>query len=114
MEHATGKNWETCMSKPSTSGESSYLSAGQAWYLVVVLMIVYIVSFIDRQIISFLVGPIRKAMDITDFQVGLLGGLAFAVFYTFFGIPLGWMVDRYNRLMIIGVGLVTWSFMTMG
>ncbi len=115
VEHALGNNRENCMSTPSTpTGASGYLRSGQAWYLVIVLMIIYIVSFVDRQIMSLLVKPIRAAMEISDFQVGLLMGLAFAVFYTFFGIPLGWLVDRYNRLVIIGVGLVMWSFMTMG
>lgn len=101
-------------SNSGSSKEQGYLSAGRAWYLVLVLMIIYVVSFIDRQIMSLLVKPIRAAMEITDFQVGLLMGLAFAVFYTFFGIPLGWFVDRYNRLLIIGGGLVMWSLMTMG
>lgn len=103
------------MSKSSTSApEPAYLRLGQAWYLVFILMLIYVLSFIDRQIMSLLVKPIREAMEISDFQVGLLMGLAFALFYTFFGIPLGWLVDRYNRLLIIGAGLITWSFMTMG
>lgn len=95
-------------------GEPGYLRPGTAWYLVLVLMLIYVLSFIDRQILALLVKPIREAMTISDGQMGLLMGLAFAVFYTFFGIPLGWLADRYNRVLLIGIGLIVWSFMTVG
>lgn len=94
--------------------QSNYLRPAAAWYMVGVLMIIYVVSFIDRQILSLLVKPIRAAMEISDLQMGLLMGFGFALFYTFFGIPLGWMADRYNRLGLIAVGLVVWSIMTAG
>jgi MFS family permease len=86
-------------------------SSGQAWYMVFVLMVFYIFSFIDRQIISLLVGPIKRDLGVSDFQVGLLGGLAFAAFYTLFGIPIGRLADRMNRKSIIAVGVVLWSAM---
>lgn len=91
-----------------------YLSAGAAWYLVFVLMVLYIISFVDRQILALLVKPIRQAMEISDGQMGLLMGFGFALFYTLFGIPLGWAADRYSRLGLIAVGLVMWSIMTAG
>jgi MFS family permease len=79
--------------------------------MVFVLMVFYIFSFIDRQIIALLVGPIKRDLGVTDFQIGLLGGLSFAVFYTLFGIPIGRLADRMNRKSIIAVGVVLWSAM---
>ena len=103
---------------PSTSnGEdpnASYLRPAVGWYLVFVLMVIYIISFVDRQILSLLVKPIREALQIGDGQMGLLMGFAFALFYTFFGIPLGFMADRYSRRLLIAAGLVLWSIMTVG
>ena len=69
----------------------------QGWYLVFTLLIFYIFSFIDRQIISLLVEPIKRDLQVTDTQIGLLQGLAFAIFYTLFGIPIGRLADRMNR-----------------
>lgn len=83
-----------------------------AWYVVLVLTVCYTLSFIDRQILSLLVGPIKADLDISDTQVGLLGGFAFSLFYTFVGLPLGRLVDRYNRRNIIAVGVFFWSLMT--
>ena len=83
----------------------------QGWYLVFTLLIFYIFSFIDRQIISLLVEPIKRDLQVTDTQIGLLQGLAFAIFYTLFGIPIGRLADRMNRKTIVGVGVVIWSLM---
>lgn len=86
-------------------------SARQGWRLVFVLLLFYIFSFIDRQIIALLVEPIKRDLQVTDTQIGLLQGLAFAIFYTLFGIPIGWLADRMNRKSIVGVGVVIWSLM---
>jgi MFS family permease len=85
-----------------------------AWYVVGVLTLVYSFSFIDRQIFSLLVGPLRRDLHITDTQVSLLIGFSFAVFYTFFGIPIGRLTDVFSRRMIIAIGLVLWSALTTG
>src|SRR6266508_698959 len=63
-----------------------------AWYVVLVLMICYTLSFIDRQILSMLIGPIKRDFNISDIGVGLLQGVAFLSFYTFMGLPVGWLV----------------------
>jgi MFS family permease len=76
------------------------------------LLILYILSFIDRQILSLLVGPIRKDLGISDTQMSLLMGFSFALFYTFFGIPLGRLADARSRRTIIAVGVLLWSIMT--
>lgn len=81
-------------------------------YLLLVLTSCYTLSFIDRQILSLLVGPIKADLKISDTQVGLLGGLAFSLFYTLLGIPIGRLVDRYSRRNIIATGVFFWSLMT--
>ncbi len=84
------------------------------WYVVCVLMVAYVFSFIDRQIFSMVVAPLRHDLHISDTQVSYLQGLSFAVFYTFFGILIGRLVDIYSRRTIIAVGLVLWSLFTTG
>ncbi len=85
---------------------------GYAWYVVIVLMVCLTLSFIDRQILSLLVSPIKRDLGISDTRIGLLQGPAFALFYTFMGLPVGWLVDRYSRRTIIAAGVFFWSLMT--
>lgn len=92
--------------------ELSWPSPRTAWYAVGILTFAYLVSFIDRQILSLLIEPIRNDLGISDTQVSLLGGLAFALLYTFAGIPLAWLADRRSRRAIIGIGAMCWSVMT--
>ena len=98
----------------SSKRDDSYPSARYAWYVVGVLTLAYVFSFIDRQILTLLVGPIKRDLHISDTQMSLLMGLSFAVFYTFFGIPLGRLADSRSRRAIITVGIVVWSVMTAG
>jgi MFS family permease len=88
-----------------------YPSSGKAWYLVFVLLIFYIFSFIDRQIMSLMVQPIRRDFGLTLTQVGLLQGPAFAILYTLAGVPIGRLADTMNRKSIIALGSIIWSFM---
>jgi len=74
---------------PNDHEQDGYPSPGRGWYVVAVLTVAYVFSFIDRQVLSLLVEPTRRGLDVSDSQMGLLGGLTFAVFYTLFGIPLG-------------------------
>ncbi len=83
-----------------------------AWYVVGVLMLAYIFSYVDRTILTLLVGPIRADLNISDTQVSLLHGLAFAIFYTALGLPLGRLADRTNRVRLISIGVIVWSVMT--
>jgi MFS family permease len=92
--------------------QEPYPQQRYAWYVVGVLTLVYIFSFIDRQILNLLVRPIRRDLGITDFQMSLLMGFSFALFYTFFGIPLGRLADSRNRRTMIAVGFAMWSIMT--
>ena len=89
-----------------------YPAAKTAWYAVSVLLIAYTVSFIDRTILSLLVGPIQADLGIGDTEMGLLHGLAFALFYCFLGLPIAWLSDRFSRRWIIAIGMIVWSAMT--
>lgn len=91
-----------------------YPAPGYAWYVVAVLTIAYIFSFIDRQIINLMVEPIKRDLEINDLQISYLMGLSFAMFYTLFGIPLGRLADTRSRRMIISLGIAFWSLMTAG
>jgi MFS family permease len=92
--------------------EAPYPSPRYSWYVVGVLTLVYVFSFIDRQILSLLVRPLRRDLQITDTEVSILMGFSFAVFYTFCGIPLGRLADTRSRRSIIAAGLVFWSAFT--
>lgn len=89
-----------------------YPKESYAWYVVMILMIIYIFSFMDRQILGLLVEPIKADLNISDTQMSLLMGFSFALFYTIFGIPIGRLADSKNRTMIIGIGLAVWSLFT--
>lgn len=82
------------------------------WVVVFILMIAYVFSFVDRQILNLLVGPIRRDLGISDTQMSLLMGFSFAIFYTILGIPLGRLADSRSRRGLIVAGVVVWSFMT--
>ena len=84
-----------------------------AWYALFVLMVCYTLSYIDRQILAFLVEPLKHELEITDTQIGLLQGIYFAMFYTFVGLPMGWLADRYSRRNIVAAGVLFWSVMTV-
>lgn len=95
--------------------EPPYPSAAYGWYVVAVLMAVYVFSFVDRQILSLMVGELKDGLNISkDWQVSILMGPAFAVFYAIFGIPFGRLADSKSRRVIIGFGLIFWSLMTGG
>lgn len=83
------------------------------WYVVVILMLAYTLSFIDRQVLGLLVQPIKAEFGVSDIQVGLLQGFAFVLFYTGLSLPMGRIVDRYNRRNLIAAGVFLWSLMTM-
>lgn len=83
-----------------------------ATYVLAVLLLVYTFNFIDRIVLGVLVPPIKAELGLTDTQLGLLGGTAFALFYTALGIPIGWLADRFNRVWIMTAALALWSAFT--
>ena len=102
----------TKSTEATTAADSTPHSLRYAWYVVGVLTLLYAFSFIDRQIFSLLVSPLRRDLHIGDAKMSLLIGFSFALFYTFFGIPLGRLADIYSRRLIIAAGLVLWSGFT--
>ncbi|GAN00317.1 permeases of the major facilitator superfamily [alpha proteobacterium U9-1i] len=81
--------------------------------MVGVLFSLYVFSWLDRLILSMLVGPIKADMVLSDFQIGQLLGPAFAISYAIFGLPLGWAVDRFSRRWIIFCGVTVWALATV-
>ena len=82
------------------------------WYVVGVLTFAYLVSFLDRQILALMVGPIQEDLMLSDTQISLLMGLAFSIFYIFMAVPLGRLADNSVRRNIIIGGVTLWSLMT--
>jgi MFS family permease len=92
--------------------EDSYPSPPRAWWAVFLLLLLYVLSFVDRQVINLMVDPIRKDLGIGDVGVSVLTGFAFAAFYTLFGIPIARLADRRSRRGIVAAGLAIWSATT--
>lgn len=89
-----------------------YANRSTAYYALVVLTIVYSFNFIDRQLLAILQESIKADLDLSDSQLGLLTGFAFAAFYVIAGIPIARWADRGNRRNIVSLSLFVWSFMT--
>lgn len=83
-----------------------------AWYVLGILFVVYVLNFVDRQVISILAEDIKRDLNLKDEDLGFLYGTAFGVFYALFGIPLGRLADSWHRVRLMTVGLALWSTMT--
>ena len=80
--------------------------------MVILLTVAYVFSFVDRYILGLLIEPIKADLGLSDTQIGLLLGPAFAIFYATMGLPLGWLADRKRRTWIVAAGVALWSFAT--
>lgn len=89
-----------------------YPKAAHAWTTVAVLTFFYVLSLLDRNILSLLIDPIKRDLGISDFQISLLYGAAFSVFYALGALPIGCAVDRYGRRGILAAGVICWSIAT--
>lgn len=89
-----------------------YPRPAYAWYVTILLMPFYVLSFMDRIIIAVLIEPIKADLALTDVQISLLGGLSFAVFYSIVGIFIGRLADSMNRPLLIAIGVFLWSLTT--
>ncbi len=103
----------TAKPQEKESANPDWYNPRYSWFVVIILMTAYTLSFIDRQIINILVGPIKADLGLTDLQISLLMGPAFGVFYILLGLPLGRLADRTSRRNMIAVGIFFWSIMTV-
>ena len=97
---------------PLTDSQNAKFSTGYRNYALGVLLLGYIVNFVDRSILSILLEPIKQDLELNDTQLGFLGGLAFALFYSTLGIPIAALADRWSRVKVLSIAIVVWSGMT--
>ncbi|MAH16842.1 MAG: MFS transporter [Pseudomonadota bacterium] len=96
----------------ATASSGSDTVPAYSWYALGVLVLIYVLNFIDRQILSILANDIKADLGVEDDYLGFLYGTAFAVFYALFGIPLGKLADSWKRVRLMSLGLALWSTMT--
>ena len=87
--------------------------AGRPGIVLSALTFVYVLNFLDRQLLGILAKPIQDSLRITDGQLGLIGGLYFAMFYCFIAIPVGWLADRTHRVGVLSLACAIWSAATI-
>lgn len=85
----------------------------RAWAVLAALCFVYVLNFLDRQLLSILAKPIQDELNVTDGQIGLISGLYFALFYCLLAIPVGWLADRSNRVRVLSFACALWSAATV-
>ena len=110
MEQDQSKTATPPTASPSATGGS--VSTGYRYYVLIILTFVYILNIADRQILVVLQESIKEELQFSDSQLGILTGLAFAIFYTILGIPIARLADKKNRRNIIVVAMIIWSLMT--
>lgn len=84
------------------------------WYALAVLILAYVLAFLDRQVLNLLVEPMKRDLGLSDTQVSLLQGLSFALFLSIGGLPVGRLIDSRRRLTVLSAGIAVWSAMTVG
>ncbi|MBN3787670.1 MFS transporter [Burkholderia sp. Ac-20353] len=99
------------MSAP-TANSSADKRYTYEWYVVVICMLAYIFSFVDRQVLVLMIEPIKRDLQLSDTQFSLLNGFAFSLFYAVMGMPIAYLADRYARPQIISFGIALWSIAT--
>lgn len=99
-------------SSPGVSGPPAQGNPRYAWFVVYLLVGAYAMAFLDRQILSLLVKPIRADLGISDTQMSLLMGIAFSLFYGIFGIPIARLADRFSRRGVMVTGMALWCLAT--
>src|SRR5690554_6262012 len=106
MTTETSQLAKTAQQQPATPNK-------QAWFVLSMLCFVYVLNFLDRQLLSILAKPIQDSLNISDTQLGLISGLYFALFYCLISIPVGYLADRTNRVKVLSVACGIWSAATI-
>lgn len=112
MRHGAGRMTSAQDAADGTSASTPARPGAGAWFALGMLCFVYVLNFLDRQLLSILAKPIQDSLQISDGQLGLIGGLYFAVFYCFISIPVGWLADKTNRVRLLSVACALWSAAT--
>ncbi len=98
-------------------GVEGYKTVGatsrRAWFALGMLCFIYVLNFLDRQLLAILAKPIEDTLHLTDGQFGLISGLYFALFYCFISVPIGWLADKTNRVKVLSLACAVWSAATM-
>lgn len=94
-------------------GKEPGAPGARAWVVLVALCFIYVLNFLDRSLVSILAKPIQDTLHVSDGQLGLIGGLFFAIFYCFISIPVGWIADKTNRVWVLTIACTLWSAATM-
>ncbi|WP_423605324.1 spinster family MFS transporter [Sphingomonas sp. MS122] len=101
------------MTAASTAAGAVEAKPARAGFVLAMLTFVYVLNFLDRQLIGILAKPIQDSLRVTDGQLGLIGGLYFAMFYCFIAIPVGWFADRTSRVGVLSLACAIWSGATV-
>lgn len=101
------------MSEDVNKAETAGRGGRYRYVVLAMLILAYTFNFLDRQILGILAGSIKAELHLTDTQLGLMGGVAFAALYTTLGVPLAWLADRVSRTWIMTVALTVWSGFTV-
>src|SRR5262249_43092854 len=113
----SGATWQMTQqdlaSTQALAGSTTTQPTARAWFVLAMLCFVYVLNFLDRQLLSILAKPIQDTLHVTDGQLGLIGGLYFAFFYCFIAIPVGWIADRTHRVGVLALACGIWSAATM-
>ena len=97
---------------PAAVSPVKVMSGGYRAYALGLLLVIYILNFVDRSVINILAEPIKNDLGLADWHIGLMAGVAFAVFYTVLGLPIAQLAEKYNRPLIISIALAVWSAFT--
>ncbi len=111
MSHVASPGIEPDLA-PAVPAHVAPFSPAYTRYAMGLLLAIYIINFLDRQVINILAEPIKNDLGLADWQLGLMSGLAFAIFYTVLGIPIARLAERSNRPIIIGTSVAVWSGFT--
>src|SRR5947208_2076002 len=101
------------MAEPGAEGAKPKRGSAAAWAVVTVLLALYVMSYMDRTVMGFMVIPIERDLHVSEFMVSLLLGPSFGIFYVVAGLFMGWLVDRFSRRLIVAAGVTTWGVATM-
>ena len=94
------------------ANDAKWPNPAYAWFVLLLLNLAYILAFVDRLIVGLLIDPIRIDLNLTDTQISLIGGAAFALFYSIIALPIGRIIDRTNRVFVLSLGIFLWSLTT--